>query len=137
MNDIVTIDIQDHVADVRLNRPEKMNSLNLEMFEAIVDAGKQLESDKSVRAIVLSGEGRCFCAGLDLDIFSDPTFLEEPFGDGKGGFWPNFYQQPAYIWKTHARASNFCTTWCGLWRWFADRISAQIFVLLIPKCKCR
>ncbi len=100
MNDIVTINIQDHVADVRLNRPEKMNSLNLEMFEAIVEAGQQLESNKSVRAIVLSGEGRCFCAGLDLDIFSDPTFLQDPFGEGKGGSWPNFYQKPAYVWKT-------------------------------------
>jgi enoyl-CoA hydratase/carnithine racemase len=99
MNDIVTIDIQDHVADVRLNRAEKMNSLSLEMFEAIVEAGKQLESNKSVRAIVLSGEGRCFCAGLDLDIFSDQAFLEDPFGQDKGGFWPNFYQQPAWVWK--------------------------------------
>ena len=100
MSEIVMVNIQDHVADVRLNRPEKMNSLNLEMFEAIVDAGKQLESDRSVRAIVLSGEGRCFCSGLDLDIFSDPNFLQDPFGEGKGGFWPNFYQNPACVWKT-------------------------------------
>ncbi len=99
MSEIVTIDIQDHIADVRLNRPEKMNSLNPGMFEAIVDAGQQLEADKSIRAIVLSGEGRCFCAGLDLEIFSDQAFLEDPFGKGKGGFWPNFYQQPAFIWK--------------------------------------
>ena len=100
MNKVVTIDIQDHVADVRLNRAEKMNALTFDMFEAITDAGVQLAKDKSIRAVVLSGEGRGFCAGLDLGIFSDPSFMDDVFGEGKGGFWPNFYQQPAYVWKT-------------------------------------
>ena len=100
MTDLVTIDIQDQVADVRLNRPEKMNALSMPMFDAIVAAGQQLQKDTSVRAVVLSGEGRGFCAGLDLANFTDPSGLAAPFGEGKGGYWPNYYQLPAFVWKS-------------------------------------
>lgn len=67
MNDRVRLTIEDGVAHVRLNRPDKMNALDPEMFAAIVAAGTQLSQRKDVRAIVLSGEGRAFCVGLDLD----------------------------------------------------------------------
>lgn len=73
MSDIesrVTIDIQNHVAHVKLNRPDKMNALDDAMFEGIVAAGEQLKLDKTIRAVVLSGEGRAFCAGLDMGNFS-------------------------------------------------------------------
>ncbi len=66
MSDLVTIEIQDHIADVRLNRPEKMNALNQGMWKAITEAGEQLSDNREVRAVVLSGNGRCFCAGLDM-----------------------------------------------------------------------
>jgi enoyl-CoA hydratase/carnithine racemase len=66
MADLVTIEIQDHIADVRLNRPEKMNALNPGMWQAINAAGEELGDNREVRAIVLSGNGRCFCAGLDM-----------------------------------------------------------------------
>ena len=69
MNDRVTIDIQDGVADVRLNRADKMNALDNAMFEGLVGAGERLMSEKGVRAVVLSGEGRAFCAGLDMGNF--------------------------------------------------------------------
>ena len=42
MTDLVTIDIQNHVADVRLNRPEKMNAINQELWKAISEAGAKL-----------------------------------------------------------------------------------------------
>ena len=67
----VLIDIENHVAHVRLNRAEKMNALDNAMFEAIVAAGEQLKADTSVRAVVLSGEGRAFCAGLDMGNFAN------------------------------------------------------------------
>ena len=54
------------VADVRLNRPEKLNALDAAMFEGLVETGRRLAADTSVRAVVLSGEGRGFCAGLDF-----------------------------------------------------------------------
>ncbi|HUI26487.1 MAG TPA: crotonase/enoyl-CoA hydratase family protein [Candidatus Kryptonia bacterium] len=69
MSDRVTVSKQNGVADVRLNRPEKMNALDQAMFEALADAGKALASDRSLRAVVLSGEGRAFCAGLDFASF--------------------------------------------------------------------
>lgn len=71
MENRVLIDIQDHVAHVRLNRPDKMNALDDAMFAAIVDAGEQLKANKDIRAVVLSGEGRAFCAGLDMGNFAN------------------------------------------------------------------
>lgn len=70
MNDRVTVDIQDGVADVRLVRTDKMNALDSAMFAALVETGERLKSEKGVRAVVLSGEGRAFCAGLDMGNFA-------------------------------------------------------------------
>jgi enoyl-CoA hydratase/carnithine racemase len=69
MADRVSVTVTDGVADVRLTRPDKINALDTAMFAAIVDAGESLKSDPSVRAVVLSGEGRGFCAGLDFSSF--------------------------------------------------------------------
>lgn len=97
MSDLVTIHVDNHIADVRLNRPEKMNALNPGMFEAITAAGRELVNNKDVRAVVLSGEGRSFCAGLDVMSMGDTA--SDPFGPGLGGFTPNYYQLPAMVWK--------------------------------------
>lgn len=70
MSDRVTITMDNGVADVRLNRPDKMNALDRSMFDGLVEAGESLKNDPSVRAVVLSGEGRSFCAGLDFSSFS-------------------------------------------------------------------
>jgi enoyl-CoA hydratase/carnithine racemase len=67
MNDRVRLSIDDGIAEVRLTRPDKMNALDPAMFEAIVSAGEQLRDDPDVRVVVLSGEGRAFCAGLDIE----------------------------------------------------------------------
>lgn len=73
MSDRVNIQIEAGVADVRLSRPEKLNALDQDMFTGLIDAGKQLSADPSVRAVVLSGEGRGFCAGLDFASFQAMT----------------------------------------------------------------
>jgi enoyl-CoA hydratase/carnithine racemase len=65
----VTISIEDHVADVRFNRPDKINALDTAQFAAIVDAGEELKGNLGVRAVVISGNGRGFCAGLDFSSF--------------------------------------------------------------------
>lgn len=62
----VRIDITEGVADVRLARPDKLNALDPAMFAAIIDTIRQLGGMPGVRAVVLSGEGRAFCAGLDM-----------------------------------------------------------------------
>ncbi|HEY6491699.1 MAG TPA: crotonase/enoyl-CoA hydratase family protein [Trebonia sp.] len=65
----VIVRLADGVADVRLNRPEKRNALDLAMFEALVVAGERLKTEPGLRAVVLSGEGPDFCAGLDFGAF--------------------------------------------------------------------
>jgi enoyl-CoA hydratase/carnithine racemase len=70
MNDRITVDLKDGVADVRLVRTDKMNALDAAMFSALVETGEDLKTRPGVRAIVLSGEGRAFCAGLDMGNFS-------------------------------------------------------------------
>lgn len=79
MSDRVLVSIADGIADVRLNRPDKMNALDGGMFKGIVEAGESLKGDPAVRAVVLSGEGRGFCAGLDFASFQAMA------GGGAGG----------------------------------------------------
>jgi enoyl-CoA hydratase/carnithine racemase len=82
-NDRVTIDIQDGVADVRLVRTDKMNALDDAMFSALIAAGERLKTEKGLRAVVLSGEGKAFCAGLDMGNFGKMASGER--GNGGGG----------------------------------------------------
>ncbi len=70
MKDRVSIDLKDGVADVRLIRADKMNALDPAMFEGIIEAGATLAAMKGLRAVVLSGEGKAFCAGLDMGSFA-------------------------------------------------------------------
>ncbi len=90
---------EDGVMHVRLNRPDKMNALDPEMFAAIIAAGEALMDRKDVRVVVLSGEGRSFCAGLDTSSFArtpdpdEPKLTDRTHGDS------NTYQQVATIWR--------------------------------------
>jgi enoyl-CoA hydratase/carnithine racemase len=69
-NERVTYTLTDGVADVRLVRADKMNALDKDMFEALVSTTERLSREKGLRAVVISGEGRAFCAGLDMGNFS-------------------------------------------------------------------
>ena len=69
MTERVSVSVDGGVADVRLNRADKLNALDPPMFKAIVKAAALVAGDNSVRAVVLSGEGRAFCAGLDFSGF--------------------------------------------------------------------
>ena len=106
MTGVVTIELKDHVADVRLNRPDKMNAIDPAMWKAISAAGDLLAETRGVRAVVLSGNGRSFCAGMDMATFQsmgDST----TGGSGKpnldttaGGARPgNSFQRAALVWK--------------------------------------
>lgn len=66
MTDRVTTAVTDHIADVRLTRADKMNALDPAMFREIGAAIDALASRTDVRCVVLSGEGKAFCAGLDM-----------------------------------------------------------------------
>ncbi len=100
MSERVAVHISGGVADVRLNRPEKMNALDPAMFAALVETGEALAADPSVRAVVLSGEGRSFCAGLDFGSFQAMAGEEglKVGGQPKSARITNQGQQAAYVW---------------------------------------
>ncbi|MEJ2087120.1 MAG: crotonase/enoyl-CoA hydratase family protein [Gammaproteobacteria bacterium] len=109
MSDLVTIDVRDGIADVRLNRPDKYNALSREMFAAIIEAGRSLAEAKDVRAVVLSGNGRGFCAGLDMESMQGLALTEAGQAGqesaaaslmSRGEGPENHAQRPAYVWKT-------------------------------------
>lgn len=66
MDERVKVTIDGGVAEVRLVRADKMNALDDAMFGTLLEAGERLKTEKGLRAVVLSGEGRAFCAGLDM-----------------------------------------------------------------------
>lgn len=70
MQDCVKISVADGIAEIRLNRPEKMNAVNDALIAQLDAAGRAVAQRNDVRAVVLSGEGRAFCAGLDMAGFS-------------------------------------------------------------------
>ncbi|GAA2505045.1 enoyl-CoA hydratase-related protein [Winogradskya humida] len=66
MTDSLLVDRTDAVVTLTLNRPDAMNALDVELKEALRDQLAQIESDRSIRAVVLAGAGRAFCVGQDL-----------------------------------------------------------------------
>jgi enoyl-CoA hydratase/carnithine racemase len=103
LSDRVTIEIADGVAEVMLNRPDKLNAADPAMFDAIIAAGERLGQTAGLRAVVLGGAGRGFCAGLDRAGF------EAMAGGGAGqklgdivarthGI-ANAWQQAVYVWR--------------------------------------
>jgi len=70
MDDRVQLTISEGVADVRLVKADKMNALDIAMFEALVATTERLAAEKGLRTVVLSAEGRAFCAGLDMGCFA-------------------------------------------------------------------
>ena len=83
-NDRVTVAVSDGIADVRLDRPEKRNALDPAMFDAISKAGQDLVANREIRAVVLSGNGNSFCAGLDFGSFQSMADSSKN-GGGSGG----------------------------------------------------
>ena len=101
MSDRVTIAIENHIAEVTLNRPKKHNAVDLAMFEALIEAGEALANESSVRAVVLSGAGENFCAGIDLSVFEGGGIdgLGKSAFDPRGDSSANFFQSAAYVWR--------------------------------------
>jgi enoyl-CoA hydratase/carnithine racemase len=107
MEQRVSVSMADGVADVRLVRADKMNALDAAMFEALVATSDRLSREKGLRAVVLSGEGRSFCAGLDMGRFAA---MKDNGGDGIAGGeqrdltarthgLANFPQQAVWGWR--------------------------------------
>ncbi len=102
-DDRVLVEFVDGVAEVTLNRPDKLNALDPGMFAALVAAGERLAGTRGLRAVVLTGAGRGFCAGLDKDTFmamagGKPAGLADLVTRTHGA--ANAPQLAAYIWRT-------------------------------------
>ncbi|NCF13846.1 MAG: crotonase/enoyl-CoA hydratase family protein [Gammaproteobacteria bacterium] len=100
MSNRIDISIENHVAEVMLNRPEKLNALDLKTFEALDEAARTLDGDKSVRAVVLHGAGENFCAGIDLSVLQGGIDdLGESLLSAVEGSPANRFQRAAYAWR--------------------------------------
>lgn len=101
MNDRVKVDIDGGIATVTLNRPDKRNAVDLAMFEALVATGDSLRDMRSLRAVVLCGAGKHFCAGIDVSVFGGDGIgavgagLMEP----RQGSPANVFQAAAWVWQ--------------------------------------
>jgi len=64
------IELQDHIAWLRLNRPDKANAMSLAMWAELPKAAAWLDEQPQVRAVILCGEGKHFTAGIDIDALA-------------------------------------------------------------------
>src|ERR1700675_4710124 len=107
MDDRVKVTMSDGIADVRLVRADKMNALDAAMFDALVATSGRVRTEKRLGGVVLSGGGRAFCAGRDMDRFSA---MKEKGGNGVAGGesrdltarthgLANFPQQAVWGWR--------------------------------------
>ncbi len=98
MTDRVSLTVKDHVAYVSLNRPDKYNAVDRAMFDALIATGQAVGADPEVRAVVLAGEGKHFCAGIDTSVFMgggiDPALMQPQAGSDA-----NYFQRAATIWR--------------------------------------
>src|SRR3984893_4529374 len=103
MQDRVRLTMTDGIAEVRLNRADKMNALDPAMFRAIAETGARLRADPGVRAVVISGEGRAFFAGLDVERITAAAEGHSilPFADltQRTPAIANFAQHIVWIWQ--------------------------------------
>ena len=76
----INISVDQHIAHVKFNRPEKANALSETAWKELRAIFEKLDSDEEVRVIILSGEGKHFCSGIDLSLLSDITKSDETCG---------------------------------------------------------
>jgi enoyl-CoA hydratase/carnithine racemase len=94
----VTCSLSDGIADVRLDRPDKLNALSLDMLGELRATARRLRRTPGLRAVVVSGNGRSFCAGLDLGAAArDPAAVVRAFVPGPRG--TNLFQEACWAWR--------------------------------------
>ena len=71
MTEAVTVDVENGVATLTLNRPDQRNALSVEMTGALLDAIDDLEGHEEARCLVITGRGKTFCAGGDIDAMAE------------------------------------------------------------------
>jgi len=100
MEERVIIKKENHIAEVILNRTDKLNALDESMMQAIIAAGEDIQNDPSIRVVVLRGEGRAFCAGIDLSNFDiNPEGGIDNMVERTHGI-ANKWQQCVWVWRS-------------------------------------
>ena len=99
MSTRIEVEHIDSIADVKLARPDKLNAMDTDMFTSIIDTAKSINDDPSIRVVVLSGQGKGFCAGLDVESIM-PELTEAGSLLAESDESPaNFVQRSAWIWR--------------------------------------
>jgi enoyl-CoA hydratase/carnithine racemase len=94
----ITCSISDGIADVRLDRPDKLNALSLDMLGELRATARRLGRNPGLRAVVVSGNGRSFCAGLDLGAAArNPAAVARAFVPTPRG--TNLFQEACWAWR--------------------------------------
>jgi len=83
LNEVVRFEVKGAIALITLDRPDQRNCINAEVADALRAAIRRLEADPSLRVGVLCGNGRVFCAGMDLKALSEGKVEEVLFGEGR------------------------------------------------------
>ena len=99
MSERVELTIDHAIAMVRMSRPEKRNGLDAEMFDALIRVGKRIMADSSVRAVILHGQGKAFCAGLDFASFLGSPERMQKLLSREDDSPANMAQRAAWIWQ--------------------------------------
>ncbi|MGY6534451.1 MAG: crotonase/enoyl-CoA hydratase family protein [Pararhodobacter sp.] len=101
-NERLIITIEDGIAEVALNRPEKLNAMDEAMFAALSAAGDALATHKGLRAVILHGMGKGFCAGIDTSLLQAfASRIEELRAEMQAppaGRAANRFQHPCTVW---------------------------------------
>lgn len=102
MAERVSITEADGVAEVRLDRPDKLNAMDMAMFDALAEAGEVLSRREGLRAVILHGAGPGFCAGIDVGMIAtmaaDLEGLRDALLSPPGGRDDNRFQRPCTVW---------------------------------------
>jgi enoyl-CoA hydratase/carnithine racemase len=77
----ITLDVKHGIATITLNRPDRMNAFTLQMMEELIAAFDQTDANDAVRAVIVTGAGKAFCAGADLSGGADTFDYEEQKGN--------------------------------------------------------
>jgi enoyl-CoA hydratase len=99
MADLVTYEVSEKIAYLTLNRPDHLNALNLQMFEALSSVISRLEADEDARVAILRGAGRALCAGMDLSVSGQAKFVAE-----------------GSLWSDRERLRRQIEVWKQVWR---------------------
>ena len=99
MPSTLTCRVEGGVAQVRLNRPDKLNALTLDTLEDLVATARELSANRTLRGVVIAGEGDSFCAGLDFaTVLKNPPRVARSFVPNP---WrgTNLFQEACWAWR--------------------------------------